>query len=111
VALATMVDRLADDHAAARRLADGLAALPGVILDPAAVQTNVVVFRLAGGDPACRAWLAAARERGVLCSSLAPGSLRLVTHRHIGPAEVDRALEVFAPIAAARATGPGAAAD
>ena len=49
VALETMVDRLAEDHANARRLAEGLAALPGVVLDPAQVQTNIVILELAPG--------------------------------------------------------------
>lgn len=46
VALETMVDRLAEDHANARRLAEGLAMLPGVLLDPEQIHTNIVIFGL-----------------------------------------------------------------
>ncbi len=98
VALETMVDRLAEDHAAARRLAEGLAELPGVEIDPARVETNIVMARLAGGAPACARFLARMREQGVLLSQLSAETVRLVTHRHIGYNEVDLAL------AAARAS-------
>src|SRR5437764_7361754 len=94
-----MVERLAEDHRTARRLAGALAELRGVGLDPERVRTNILIFRLDGGPPACQAWLTAAREAGVLCSQLTPETLRLVTHRHIGEAEVDQALRIFRDIA------------
>ena len=52
-ALDHMVDRLAEDHANARWLAEQLARLPGVKLDPDAVETNLVFAELPGRDPAC----------------------------------------------------------
>jgi threonine aldolase len=94
-----MVERLREDHEQARRLAAGLLELPGVLLDPASVQTNILMFRLAGGAPACSRWLAAARSRSVLCSQLTADTVRLVTHRHIGEEEVERALAVFREVA------------
>ena len=51
VALEQMVDRLAEDHANARRLAEGLAEIPGVGVDLARVQTNIVIFDLLDGAP------------------------------------------------------------
>jgi threonine aldolase len=99
VALETMVDRLSEDHARARELATGLAALPGVILDPSSVQTNIVMFRHVSGARACQAWVDLAREATVLCSQLSPDSVRLVTHRHIGAREVQQALDVFGRLA------------
>jgi threonine aldolase len=96
VALATMVDRLAEDHAMARRLAEGLAELPGVEVDPAAVQTNIVMCLLARGPEACAAFVRGLRERSVLVSQLTPDTVRLVTHRHIGPTQVDQALTAAA---------------
>lgn len=98
VGLEAMVDRLAEDHAAARRLAEALRTLPGVLIRELP-ETNILVFGLTGGAPACRAWIEAARERGVLCSQLTPDTIRLVTHRHITPAAVDEALNVFTDIA------------
>jgi threonine aldolase len=79
VALTGMVDRLAEDHRNARILAEGVARLPGVALDLATVQTNIVVFRLAGVDPAEKLQAAAAEE-GVLLSDFGGGRLRMVTH-------------------------------
>jgi threonine aldolase len=92
VALRTMVERLAEDHAMALRLAEGLAELPGVQADPAAVQTNIVMCRLARGPEACAAFVQGLRERDVLVSQLTPDTVRLVTHRHIGPTQVDQAV-------------------
>ena len=70
------VERLADDHALARELAGGLAAVPGVALDPAAVTTNIVVF---GVDDA-PALVAALRDAGVKMGALGPRTVRAVTH-------------------------------
>jgi len=82
VALEDMVDRLADDHANARLLADGLARLPGLLLDPGRVATNIIVFGLAAGlDNA--AFVDALRREGVLVIDLGRGRLRAVTHYSI----------------------------
>lgn len=88
VSLETMVDRLAEDHATARALAAGLAEIPSVEIDPASVQTNIVMCRLAGGTPACAALVRGLKEQDFLVSQLTPDTIRLVTHRHIGYNEV-----------------------
>lgn len=92
VALTEMVERLDEDHANARLLAEGLAALPGLRVDLARVQTNIVRFELVaeGREPA--ALLAALRERGVLMSGVTGRVLRAVTHYGIGAAEISRAV-------------------
>ncbi len=95
VSLRSMVDRLTEDHAAARALAEGLAELPGLEVDPGAVQTNIVMCRMRGGAPACQVVVRAVRDRGVLVSQLTPDTVRLVTHRHIGYNEVASALDAF----------------
>ena len=82
--------RLADDHAHARRLASGLAALPGVSV-PAQPETNIVVFRRA--DAA--GFSAALRARGVLVNPVTRDTLRAVTHLDVGAAEIDAALAVM----------------
>jgi threonine aldolase len=87
-ALTHHLDRLADDHARARRLALALGA------DPATVATNIVVLDVT--DAAVVA--GKAREEQVLVSALGPRFLRLVTHLDVGDDAVDRAIEVLAPL-------------
>lgn len=95
VALEQMVDRLAEDHAHAQRLAHGLANIDGIRLDPAAVETNIVYFDVVkpGWDaPRLSAALAAA---GVRMNDTAPNRLRAVTHYEITAADIDRALAII----------------
>jgi len=85
------VERLADDHVNARVLAEGLADLPGVALDPSTVETNIVVFELEG----MRAETFAGRmleEHGVRVSTLGPGTVRAVTHLDVDREGVEAAL-------------------
>ena len=85
------VERLATDHANARRLAAGLADLPGVRIDADLVETNIVVFGVDDAYDVCgRLW-----ERGVQVAPLGPTRLRAVTHLDVDSAGVDRALEAF----------------
>jgi threonine aldolase len=79
VAFDEMIDRLAEDHANARILAEGLARLPGILLDPARVQTNIVVFGLDGNLDA-DAFVRAVDRAGVRLVDLGGGRLRAVTH-------------------------------
>ncbi len=90
VAIEEMVDRLADDHANARALAEGLATIPGIKIDPATVQTNIVIIELQGLDRL--RFQQAMRDRGVLCSGAAP-KVRLVTHHGIERSDIDEVLE------------------
>jgi threonine aldolase len=95
VALRTMVDRLADDHARARRLAEDLAAMPGLAVDPASVQTNMVMVDT---ERDASEWVEALAERQVLAIAFGPRRLRLVLHRDVDDQRIDRAVEVFAEI-------------
>ena len=100
VALESMVDRLADDHANAQRLAQGLAQVPGLSIDPSRVETNIVYVDLLEADAA--GFTARLRERGVL----ALGNerwVRFVTHYGIGAEDVDLALDAIAAAAKAAA--------
>jgi threonine aldolase len=92
LALTTMVDRLAEDHANAKRLAEGLAEVPGIAVDPAKVRTNLVFFDVTA--PLGAAGLVAElRQRGVLCStSGAPNRIRMVTHYGIEQKDVERTI-------------------
>jgi threonine aldolase len=92
VALDGMIDRLAEDHANARRLAQGLANIEGLSVDPERIQTNIVIFDVDPSvGPAAPVISALAREE-VLVSSPGPHSIRMVTHRHIAGEDVDEAL-------------------
>ncbi|MCB9897565.1 MAG: aminotransferase class I/II-fold pyridoxal phosphate-dependent enzyme [Planctomycetes bacterium] len=73
--------RLADDHARARALALELADLPGARIDPAAVQTNIVVLHV---EREAHELQDAFARRGVLCLALDAGRLRFVLHRDVG---------------------------
>ncbi len=83
------VERLAEDHANARRLADGLARLEGIALDPSTVESNIVIFEV-GDAPALVEALA---REGVELSPLGPRRVRAVTHLDVDAAGVDVALE------------------
>ncbi len=100
VALDTMVDRLAEDHANAKRLATGLAGLPGIRLDPATVETNIVYAELEDGRGPEMA--AALKERGVLVNGRF-NWVRFVTRRGITAEDVDEALDIVSTVMGARA--------
>jgi threonine aldolase len=90
-ALEHHVDRLAEDHETARRLAEGLAALPGVELDPGSVQTNIVIF----GVPDAAELLARVSDR-VELTAVSARSIRAVTHMDVGEGDIDTAVSAIA---------------
>jgi threonine aldolase len=89
------VDRLIDDHANARILAEGLAELPGITLDPDTVETNIVVFRLADAPGFGRRL---ETEHGVRMGALGPDLVRAVTHHDVHTADVHRAVGAVATV-------------
>jgi len=90
VALETMVGRLAEDHENARRLAEGLARIPGVRVLP--TETNIVVFDLPEGGADAPSVCASLARDGVLALHLGARRIRMVTHKDVGPADVELAL-------------------
>lgn len=92
IALESMVDRLAEDHANARTLAEGLAELPGVKCDLSRVQTNLVYFDLERID--APAFTQECAKRGLLSDSSGPMRMRFVTHYGIDAEDVQSALKV-----------------
>lgn len=95
-ALRHHVDRLAEDHTRARRLAEALA--PAGVVDAVKVRTNIVPLDLTKSTVDALGLATAARERGVLVSVLGPRTARLVTHLDVDDAGVDRAVEVLTAI-------------
>ena len=93
VALTTMVERLADDHRRARRLAEAVTERwPASGLDPGTVRTNCVAF----AHPAPLALLEHLADEGVLAGTIAPGVVRLVTHHDVDDDGVERAVKAMA---------------
>ncbi len=95
VALTDMVDRLAEDHRHARRLAEGLSHCRGLRLDPEQVRTNIVYFGLepevhSASDLAMRL-----HQQGVEVLATGLRQLRAVTHYHVTSDDVDYALRIF----------------
>jgi threonine aldolase len=83
VALEKMTARLEEDHANAQLLARGLAEIPGVKIDPERVQTNVVIFDVAGAGITTPELSGMLKERGVLANGINPREMRLVTHKDV----------------------------
>ena len=100
-ALAHNVERLAEDHANARSLAESLARNEAIVLDPARVETNIVVFDLAEapGVPDAPAFVAACSERGVLLNAFGPRTVRAVTHLDVDAAACTRAAKIMNGVA------------
>jgi threonine aldolase len=107
VALRRGFAHLAADHENARWLAQEVAALPGIELDPETVETNIVIFEVGaaffGGrtpDPApAPALVARAREKDLLAVPLSPTSVRFVTHRDVPRPKIERAAEILRSLA------------
>jgi threonine aldolase len=93
VALRTMVDRLTEDHRRARRLAEAVAdRWPDASCDPGTIRTNVVTFV----HPAPGELLEHLRTEGVLAGTIAPATVRLMTHHDVDDGDVDRAVKAIA---------------
>jgi len=91
IALTEMTARLGDDHSRAKKLAMAIAGLPGVRLNPAEVETNIVIFGLSHPRVSIADFIAELKKRRVL--ALAPfGGVRMVTHKDIDDEDVERAI-------------------
>ncbi len=94
-ALRHNVERLADDHANARRLAEGLAEIAGIQCDPAAIETNIVHFDVAETGRTGGEVNAAITERGVRMGGGRATRMRAVTHLDVSRADIERAVEIM----------------
>ena len=96
VALETMVDRLGEDHARARKLVEGLRTVPGLVLDEGAPATNMVFLALADSVPFTgKEVVDKMKARGVLIGAFGERRFRLVTHYWIDDQGVEKAIAVF----------------
>jgi len=95
-ALDHQVERLAEDHANARRLAMGLAGLRGIAIEPSEVETNLVYFEVAGLGAA--AFAAALLAKGVRVTEMGATRVRAVTHLDVDAAMIDRAVGAVAEV-------------
>jgi len=82
------IGRLREDHRNARRLAEGIGALPGLFVDMDQMQTNIVVIRVQGSLTASRV-VSLLKERGIKCSTFGPDLIRMVTHLNISPEDIE----------------------
>jgi len=98
VALTEMVDRLADDHANARKLAEGLAELPGLSIDLSTIKTNIVFFGLTRDDMPVEQLIKMLDDAGVRMLTVGDGRIRAVTHYHITADDIDYTLGVCSKI-------------
>jgi threonine aldolase len=105
ISLERMVDRLVEDHANARTLAEALAAMPGLVIDLASVQTNIVIIRVDRGDRARS--IAATDEivkgcaaRKVKIHAMGPTAIRCVTHKDVDAEDIRRAVDAFRELTA-----------
>jgi threonine aldolase len=102
IALEEGPKRLAEDHANARLLAEAVAEVPGVEIDLADVETNIVIFKLTGGDAA--GFVAELKRKGVIASVIGPDAVRFVTHCDVSREDcvtaVGLAVEVLGAIVA-----------
>lgn len=98
VALEQMVDRLAEDHANARRLALGLAEIDGVSVDATSVQTNIVMFGFTSPAVDLGRVREALATRGVLVNAMDAARFRAVTHYGVSRDDIDQALVALGDI-------------
>lgn len=99
VALETMVDRLVEDHRNARYLAEILAQLPGIAIDPSQVLTNILIFSVKDLKISADEFEERLAAEGILCGSFGPTNIRFVTHKDVNAAQIDEAAAILRRVA------------
>ncbi len=85
---------LREDHANAKRLAEGLAEMRGVTIDPERAQTNIVIFDIAGTGMSTTQFAAELKSRGVLANGINAREMRMVTHYDLSREAIERTLKI-----------------
>lgn len=98
VALDEMIDRLADDHANARRLAEGLANIKSLLLNPDCIKTNIVYFEVTRSGMTSQILAERLESQGIRVLPTGPNQIRAVTHYHITTGDIDYALDIFSRV-------------
>lgn len=98
IALEEMPKRLPEDHANARFLAEGLAQIPGIGIDPAKVRTNIVVFDVSATGMSSSELLRRLRERNVIGSVVNEALVRMLTHIDVNRSDCEQAVETVRQI-------------
>ena len=98
VALKEMVNRLAEDHANAKKLAAGLSEIPGLSIDPDQIHTNIIYFGVEREDLTSAEFTQQVDAAGVRMLPMGPQKVRAVTHYHITPEDIDQALKVISKV-------------
>ena len=93
-----MVKRLADDHKNARRLAEGIARISGLSIDPGMVFTNIVYFEIEQGRISADELVAKLEDRGIKTLSTGPGRFRMVTHYGVESDDIEITLNALGEI-------------
>ena len=101
VALTTMVNRLSDDHANAKRLADALLNIKGISIHGGTVQTNIVIADIGGTGVPVPEFLEDLKNEGILATSFGGTLVRFVTHRDVSAEDIERAIHKISHILAA----------
>lgn len=104
VALQDSPGRLAQDHSNARFLAERLADLPGIQIDPARVQTNIVIFDISALGITTEDFSGQLKTKRVLANGISPTHMRMVTHMDVTRADCERAVEVLRGLVESQAT-------
>jgi len=94
VSLTEMIDRLEDDHRRAKKLAQEIARLPGIELNPELIETDIIIFNLVRSDITIPQFLDKLKISGVLALAT-QGGIRFVTHKDVDDSDVDHAVEAM----------------
>lgn len=99
-ALENNIDRLADDHANAKRLAQAIADMPDVSIDVGSVQTNLVYFEVEASTGTAKTLCATLHEQGVRMLPVGPQRVRAVTHLDVSADDIERAIDTMKKVLA-----------
>ena len=100
LAITEMVDRLFEDHANARKLAEGLAELDGITIDPSKIKTNILFFKINRSDLTPTELAERLKAEGVKVGPKPPDQIRMVTNYHVTSEDIDETLGVFRKVLA-----------